>query len=63
VKDLSGNAAEWTQACDEDTADGTCRARGGSFRSDWDALACGAAHSYGRLKHDASIGFRCCSRP
>lgn len=63
VFDLSGNAAEWTEACQSAEEDSTCEVRGGSFRSDSQGLSCSLVRPYDRRTHDASIGFRCCWYP
>jgi hypothetical protein len=64
VYDLSGNAAEWEDACDAATG-GTdkCLARGGSFQSEAAELTCDTIPNP-PLRRDvvsSSVGFRCCS--
>ena len=64
VFDMSGNVAEWVNACNGD--DGVideCRVRGGSYTSDEYDLLCDA--EYERYRDDASadLGFRCCAPP
>ncbi len=62
--DMSGNVAEWEDACDDAAGAGDhCRARGGSFASDATGLRCDAAGADAPSTRDAtspSIGFRCC---
>jgi hypothetical protein len=66
--DLSGNVAEWEDACDrpvDDAAAGpqdVCRVRGGAFDSELDALRCAELPSVPmrRDARDARVGFRCC---
>jgi formylglycine-generating enzyme len=55
---MSGNAAEWEDACD---AQG-CRVRGGAFSSKKsDDMACAADRVEPRLFRSNDVGFRCCS--
>jgi hypothetical protein len=55
---MSGNAAEWEDAC---SRDGTCLVRGGSFLSTKDELTCNAqAYLERRDNKHPDIGFRCC---
>ena len=71
VLDLSGNVAEWVDACKNPGTDtGECRYRGGSFKSEGHQLACETASSElmkpqmknGKLNGRRSyIGFRCCA--
>ena len=57
--DMSGNAAEWEDACDDFAG---CRVRGGGF-SDKKAqdLACAADRVELRMFKADDVGFRCCS--
>lgn len=58
VFDLSGNAAEWEDACNDQ---GQCRVRGGAFNDKSDGpLACGADRFSPRGTAVNLIGFRCC---
>jgi formylglycine-generating enzyme required for sulfatase activity len=62
--DMSGNVAEWENACSGDgSGSDTCSVRGGSFASSSVAqqLACGARQLVPRTSTAANIGFRCCS--
>ena len=64
VYDLSGNAAEWEDACSAATgAADNCHARGGSFRDSAAQLACESipAAPFRRDRTAADLGFRCCS--
>jgi formylglycine-generating enzyme required for sulfatase activity len=63
--DLSGNLAEWEDACDADHNAGrpndACRVRGGSFDDDVQAkLACNADRVVPRNSTLDDVGFRCC---
>jgi formylglycine-generating enzyme required for sulfatase activity len=63
VYDLSGNVAEWEDACGGPETSAACRIRGGAY---WhleeldDGLACGSPDYYGRADAYDSLGFRCC---
>jgi formylglycine-generating enzyme required for sulfatase activity len=62
VFDMSGNVAEWEDACSGASgASDMCRARGGSFKSGASALRCNADAALGRASADDATGFRCCS--
>lgn len=62
--DMSGNAREWEASCEADSgADDLCHVRGGSFKQEWSALACGDEYSLQRNDADSRTGFRCCSTP
>jgi formylglycine-generating enzyme len=64
VSDLSGNAAEWEDACNATLGPNDfCRARGGSYLSTLDQARCGADFSAPRNTTSPTIGFRCCSNP
>jgi formylglycine-generating enzyme required for sulfatase activity len=59
--DMSGNAWEWEDSCDDA---GNCVNRGGAFQSSETALACAyAGTSYARPRTDriGDTAFRCCS--
>lgn len=63
--DLTGNVAEWEDACDASADTGTasdgCRVRGGAFTSETSAqLACGADRVLSRSASAPDVGFRCC---
>lgn len=65
VYDLSGNVAEWEDACDASADAGTpsdgCRVRGGSFESQTSMqLACAADRVLPRNQSAPDVGFRCC---
>jgi formylglycine-generating enzyme len=57
IYDLSGNVAEWEDACDENDE---CRVRGGSFGSVEEELKCRAQAVMDRRDESPTIGFRCC---
>jgi formylglycine-generating enzyme len=59
---LSGNAAEWTAACNAQSGEtDDCLVRGGSVRSNGADLSCSAVTSLDRSFADAFTGFRCCA--
>lgn len=59
---LSGNVAEWTDSCQDNTgASDSCRARGGSFKAESGEATCEATRSYERDTRRATLGFRCCA--
>jgi formylglycine-generating enzyme required for sulfatase activity len=63
--DMSGNVAEWENACGSDgSGNDQCSVRGGSFASASVAqqLACDARQLVPRNSAASDIGFRCCSR-
>lgn len=61
---LIGNVAELENNCDkgEDagSADDSCSARGGSFKSDGASLGCDVRVTLRRAERRADVGFRCC---
>ena len=60
VLDLSGNAYEWLDACDEQT--GWCVITGGSYVQWWgDASCIGSQLNWPWDAHIDEFGFRCCS--
>jgi formylglycine-generating enzyme required for sulfatase activity len=62
ISDMSGNVAEWEDACSgaSGSADG-CRVRGGSYGDGSSALRCDAdVTSETRSTTSATTGFRCC---
>ncbi|HZF52682.1 MAG TPA: SUMF1/EgtB/PvdO family nonheme iron enzyme, partial [Polyangiaceae bacterium] len=63
VFDLSGNVAEWEDACNMTTGpDDMCLVRGGSYDSFQPAkFACTAAEPMKRSAAYNDVGFRCCS--
>ena len=64
VSDLSGNAAEWSFACDGTTESDNCWTRGGSFASsDESALQCSSHQPVPRTSALPTVGFRCCADP
>ncbi len=61
IYQLSGNVAEWEDACQASAgASDLCLARGGSYLSDASALRCDAKRELRRDAHEADVGFRCC---
>jgi len=62
IFDLSGNVAEWEDACASANGAGDlCRRRGGSFKDGPAALRCDADDGgSARASADATTGFRCC---
>lgn len=66
--DLSGNVAEWENACElspsseSATRDDACRTRGGSYESTEDLLRCGTVPAVPLRRGDVSpvVGIRCC---
>lgn len=64
VYDLSGNAFEWEDSCDDSYGpDDYCKMRGGSFGYATEVLLCDNAAYAVRNRVDPSLGFRCCSDP
>jgi formylglycine-generating enzyme required for sulfatase activity len=70
VYDLSGNAAEWVDSCDDGSAGAAatpCHRHGGSYRAGPTGagiLGClDASSTYARNEATEGLGFRCCSRP
>ena len=61
IIDMSGNAWEWEDACEDNSPTGRCRLRGGSFRSNADSLSCVAANLASRDSKFDDFGFRCCA--
>jgi hypothetical protein len=61
IKDLSGNVAEWENACDGAGGDARCRVRGGSYLDTGADVSCAASATRARLDNtDPGVGFRCC---
>jgi formylglycine-generating enzyme required for sulfatase activity len=61
--DMSGNVAEWEDACTRSGKDfGQCAVRGGAFDSAPAGLACASRTLQSRTTTAANIGFRCCSQ-
>lgn len=62
--DLSGNVAEWEDACGALETSGTgadlCRVRGGSFLGQKDALTCATDRTLARGSAAPDVGVRCC---
>jgi hypothetical protein len=59
--DMSGNVAEWEDACDAaNGANDHCLTRGGSFKSDSVQLECSSTSSILRDYSGGDVGFRCC---
>jgi formylglycine-generating enzyme required for sulfatase activity len=65
LTDLSGNAWEWENCCDNETGKSDdCRVRGGSVFSQFEgALACASETTNRRSARLSFIGFRCCATP
>lgn len=63
VHDLSGNAAEWDGACENDDVDAPCRIRGGSYEHQHHGLRCAMGRNLGwpRGRQHPAVGFRCCA--
>ena len=57
--DMSGNVAEWEDACDASMV--SCQLRGGYYSSPAADLACGGNNSVPPTLRNNEIGFRCCS--
>ncbi|HMR09068.1 MAG TPA: SUMF1/EgtB/PvdO family nonheme iron enzyme, partial [Polyangiaceae bacterium] len=60
VFDLTGNVSEWTGACSQNTEDGPCQVRGGSYGSSAQQLECAHAEVITRKQTAPTRGFRCC---
>jgi len=61
VYDMSGNVAEWEDACDGTTGmSDNCLVRGGSFESNAAQLMCDAVPTQARSYTGPDVGFRCC---
>jgi formylglycine-generating enzyme required for sulfatase activity len=59
--DMSGNVAEWVDACDRITGENdSCPTRGGSYLSDMNDLACARIVVANRGQRADGVGFRCC---
>lgn len=64
VYDLSGNVAEWEDACTDDQGEGDfCLARGGSFNDTGDGASCTASRTLLRQSTVDYVGIRCCWDP
>jgi formylglycine-generating enzyme required for sulfatase activity len=62
VYDLSGNAYEWEDDCDDNGKLALCMIRGGTFTGGGATVAtCGVANSFVRTTSSPYVGFRCCS--
>src|SRR5262249_29635960 len=60
--DMSGNVAEWEDACDGTTGqDDICLARGGDVYAPAYNLECGTEAIASRGASGALLGFRCCA--
>lgn len=58
---MSGNVAEWEDACSSSSTDAACRVRGGAFDSSSTELRCDGDASAMRTAALATIGIRCCA--
>lgn len=65
IYDMSGNVAEWEDACGyPDGAEGQCHLRGGSFDDTQLELSCKTIDGTKTRNHRSGfVGFRCCSDP
>ncbi|MDB4994317.1 MAG: uncharacterized protein JWM74_1749 [Myxococcaceae bacterium] len=62
--DMSGNVAEWEDACTGSAGAGDqCLLRGGAYESSESKLGCATAAADARSGAHADVGFRCCSSP
>lgn len=62
VVHMSGNASEWTAACDGRSGHADkCRVRGGSVGTGMDTLSCRSSDTYARDFTNRYLGFRCCA--
>lgn len=61
--DMTGNAAEWVDACNGDTQTDTCDIRGGSFNDNSGLAMCGGSVGVKKEVGLATLGFRCCWTP
>lgn len=60
--DMSGNVAEWEDACESDGPGARCAVRGGSFESEEPSeSSCAAQGSQPRNEQNREVGFRCCT--
>ena len=60
IYDMSGNVAEWEDACTSTETNSNCARRGGSFVALGNELACTAALAAPRMSTNDHLGFRCC---
>lgn len=58
--DMSGNVAEWEDACSSNDENAACNVRGGSYNASAGQTECAATEQLPRDKTDDNIGFRCC---
>jgi formylglycine-generating enzyme required for sulfatase activity len=63
VFDMSGNAAEWVDECDSNSASAMCATRGGGYADDSSGVQCEQAGPLMRLTANKYTGFRCCASP
>jgi len=61
--DMTGNAAEWVDACNGDTQTDTCDIRGGSFNDNSGLAMCGGSVGLKKEVGLGTLGFRCCWTP
>ncbi len=64
IYDMSGNAAEWEDACEEGSPDAAvprCRVRGGSYRDTMEGLSCDSFELETLSAQHGDLGFRCCA--
>lgn len=60
VLDMSGNVAEWEDACDGSASDSKCAIRGGMFSQSAAEMTCASAPFFQRTGALGGVGFRCC---
>jgi formylglycine-generating enzyme required for sulfatase activity len=64
IFDMSGNVAEWEDACSGSAgASDDCLLRGGSFESSESKMGCAVPVVNARSSAHGDLGFRCCSSP
>jgi formylglycine-generating enzyme required for sulfatase activity len=61
IFDMSGNAYEWIDACDESSDPVRCAAIGGASHFDANATFCGFSQTFEASAPSQFIGFRCCA--
>ena len=63
--DMSGNVAEWIDACDPTSTprEDACAVQGGSFGTEYSFARCEAYDTHWRWETSAETGIRCCGDP